>query len=308
MILAILLAAQAHTVAVLEFRDKVPKEERLDSAYLSDQVRTAVKDELPEARVITRENMLVLLQASGKDLAACEGECEVDTGRLIGADLVVSGELLKFGTQYKLNMKLHDTRSGELLSGAVAAGPTADQLDRALRPAMSKLLGPLLQTEVSQRRSASPEGLPREQTPPRGSAALWLTAGYDWATNSLAVGRLTPSQMGWDVGGHLMVRTAGPVYLGGLVDYGFSGPNALLIGPGLRLAAGDAAFSGAFGYSSFESSGLGALVAVDLRLEESVSLRAQGSWRHSSTTAAGLAAVEDSRTVWSLQGGFSLRL
>src|SRR5438477_505541 len=150
MILAIVLAAQV--VGVLEFRDKVPAEQRIDAAYLSDQVRTAVKETLPQTKVITRENMLVLLQSSGKKLEECEGECEVDTGRRIGADLVVSGELLRFGSQYKLNMKLHDTRSGELLSGAVASGATADQLDANLRAAAGKLLAPLLQNDLSDRR------------------------------------------------------------------------------------------------------------------------------------------------------------
>src|SRR5207237_846833 len=96
-------------------------------------------------------NMLVLLQASGKDLANCEGECEVDTARRIGADAVVSGELLKFGTQYKLNMKLHDTRSGELIAGAVAAGATADDLDRSLAQACEKLFAPLKSTAKVQR-------------------------------------------------------------------------------------------------------------------------------------------------------------
>src|SRR5438874_11933315 len=141
MLLALLIAAQV--VGVLEFRDKVPAEQRIDAAYLSDQVRAAVKEILPQTKVITRENMLVLLQSSGKKIEECEGECEVDTGRRIGADLVVSGELLRFGTQYKLNMKLHDTRSGELISGSVASGTTADELDRALRPAVEKLVASL---------------------------------------------------------------------------------------------------------------------------------------------------------------------
>src|SRR5439155_26575900 len=137
-------AAQSDLVAVLEFRDKVPEGQRIDAAYISDQVRSAVKELLPQMKVITRENMLVLMQASGRKLEECEGECEVDTGRRIGAELVVSGELLRFGTQYKLNMKLHQVRSGELLAGAVAAGATADDLDRDLRPAVQRLLTPLL--------------------------------------------------------------------------------------------------------------------------------------------------------------------
>src|SRR4051794_21748962 len=175
MILAILLAAQV--VGVLEFRDKVPAEQRIDAAYVSDQVRTAVKELLPQAKVITRENMLVLLEASGKKLEECEGECEVDTGRRIGADLVVSGELLKFGTQYKLNMKLHDTRSGELVSGTVASGATADQLDAALRPAVGKLLSPLMQNQLSDQRAAARETAV-EPAGTRFAGSVHAVAGY----------------------------------------------------------------------------------------------------------------------------------
>src|SRR5260370_31785303 len=95
---------------------------------------------MPAAKVITRENMLVLLQASGKTLEECEGECEVDTGRRIGADLVVSGELLKFGTNYKLDLKLHETADGRLLAGAIASGKTIDELDAGVGPAVKELL------------------------------------------------------------------------------------------------------------------------------------------------------------------------
>ena len=82
---------------------------------------------------MTRENLLVLLQASGKDLAECEGECEVDTGRRIGADAVVSGDVLKFGSRFKLSLRLHETRGGQLLSAAVASGATLDELDTAVQ-------------------------------------------------------------------------------------------------------------------------------------------------------------------------------
>jgi len=95
----------------------------------------------PGLEVITRENLLVLLQASGKDLANCEGECEVDTGRRIGADAVVSGEILKVGTRYKLTLRLHETHDGKLLSAAVASGRTIDELDDAVGRAAAELFG-----------------------------------------------------------------------------------------------------------------------------------------------------------------------
>ena len=66
-------------LAVLEFLTKLPLEDQAaaDKTYFSDVVRAQALDELPDAQLMTRENMLVLLAASGKDLAACEGECVV---------------------------------------------------------------------------------------------------------------------------------------------------------------------------------------------------------------------------------------
>src|SRR5439155_6489654 len=111
---ALLLAAGAEPkkalIAVLEFSTKLDAAARADAdpGYFSDVVRSQALDELPDARLMTRENMLVLIQASGKDLASCEGECDVETGRKLGADYVVSGELLKVGTSFKLDLKMHD--------------------------------------------------------------------------------------------------------------------------------------------------------------------------------------------------------
>ena len=302
MILALLLAAQTQTVAVLEFRDKVPQEQRIDAAYLSDQVRAAVKEMMPSAKVITRENMLVLLQATGKDLANCEGECEVDTARRIGADLVVSGELLQFGTQYKLNMKLHDTRSGELLSGTVAAGDTADALDKDLRPAVGRLLAPLLQNDLSDRRAAAREPRkPREY--PAALVGGWLTAGYD-SSNSHDLLLDNTSGFGWHAGGQLFLRVIGPVYLGGLLDYSLSNVKGPLVAPGLRVAVrDDFAISGGFGYSNQSSNGdgVGALATVDFSVASGLCLHVQGSWRKSTGTALPVTS-----TVWSASGGLAL--
>src|SRR3954465_3050542 len=137
MILAILLAAQV--VGVLEFRDKVPAEQRIDAAYVSDQVRTAGKELLPQAKVITRENMLVLLQSSGKKLEECEGECEVDTGRRIGADYIVTGEIQAIGKRLKIALRLPDTRDGRLIASNIASGNTMEELDDSTAKAVEQL-------------------------------------------------------------------------------------------------------------------------------------------------------------------------
>ncbi|MGZ6142322.1 MAG: hypothetical protein ACXWLM_03235 [Myxococcales bacterium] len=171
MLLALLLAADARVLAVLEFRSKL-ENEKVDTAYLTDQVRAAALDAGGSLRVITRENLLTLLKASGKDLADCEGECEVDTGRRVGADLVISGDLLKFGTSYKLNMRLHDTREGTLLGAATAAGHSFDELDKDLAPSVQKLLGPITGPP---REAAREREAPRFLGPPVKPIALTLT-------------------------------------------------------------------------------------------------------------------------------------
>jgi hypothetical protein len=304
MILAVLFAAAAPVVGVLEFRDKVPAEQRIDAAYLSDQVRAAVKEVLPRSRVITRENMLVLLQSSGRSLEECESECEVETGRRIGADLVVSGELLRFGTQYRLNMKLHATGQGELLSGSVAGGATAEELEGDLRPAVRRLLAPLLQDRLSdQRQEARETTVQRVRPLPSTSAAFWIVAGYDWTSHTGTLASAPGSAFGWDLGGHLFFRVAGPLYLGALLDYSLSGPNELLAAGGLRLAVENLGISAGAGYANLASGGWGLLGAIDFGLGSGFSLRGQVSWRRASSDTLPRQQI----TVASVMGGLSLQ-
>lgn len=128
-------------LAVLAFNNKLKglDREQIDPDYFADVVRSAALRASPELRVMTRENLFVLLQASGKKLEECEGECAVETGRRVGADLVVSGEILKVGPNFKLNLRLHDTREGRLLSGAVGEGRTVEELDRNTKAAVGEL-------------------------------------------------------------------------------------------------------------------------------------------------------------------------
>ncbi len=127
-------------LAVLDFRNFAKDLQPEDVRYFADVVRGATLRAAPGLKVMTRENLLVLLQATGRDVANCEGECEVDTGRRIGADVVISGEILKVGTHYKMSLKLHETREGRLLATTVASGRTIDELDDSAQAAAEKLL------------------------------------------------------------------------------------------------------------------------------------------------------------------------
>jgi hypothetical protein len=137
--------AATRIVSVLELRNKQQLRDGpgIDAGYVADRLRAEVLGAGIDARVISRENMLVLLQAQGKQLADCEGECEVETGRRIGADLVVSGEILRVGESLKASLRLHETRSGTLVAAATAAGSTAEELDSRLGSAVRQLVAPL---------------------------------------------------------------------------------------------------------------------------------------------------------------------
>lgn len=155
---------------------------------------------------------------------------------------------------------------------------------------------------------------------PSVAAALWVVGGYGWTSQRDAVSSTIPppqvlavfpgprSSFGGDVGGDLFFRIAGPVYLGGILDYGFAGPDALLVAGGARVAILDLAVSGGFGYTSLDQGGPGAIGAADLAISSAFGIRLQGSWRHSKFTSTLLAPVDYRRTVWSLMGGLSLHL
>jgi hypothetical protein len=93
----------------------------------------------PGLDIMTRENLMVLLASTGKKLEECEGECEVDTGRRIGADHIVSGEIQKVGARYKMTLRLHDTHEGRLLSSSIGSGKSIDELDESAQKAAEEL-------------------------------------------------------------------------------------------------------------------------------------------------------------------------
>ena len=130
-------------VAVLDFRSFTKRVNADNASYFGDVVRGSCLGTAPRLEVMTRENLLVLLQASGKDLSNCEGECEVDTGRRIGADLVVSGDIHELGSLLKLALRLHETKSGRLLMATQASGKSIEDLDYSAQQAAKALFLPL---------------------------------------------------------------------------------------------------------------------------------------------------------------------
>jgi hypothetical protein len=182
-------AGAPSVLAVLEFKVKLKGADRdaVDAGYFSNVVRSAALAAAPQLRIMTRENMLVLLQASGKKLEDCEGECEVETGRRLGAELVVSGDLLRIGKLFKLDLRMHDTREARLVAGAQASGESIEALDAAVAPAVKRLFEPLSAAAKAAALGASP---PAPVPPPQPAGFLGRGRVVDgtWAEQD---GRLT---------------------------------------------------------------------------------------------------------------------
>jgi hypothetical protein len=101
-------------LAVLEFSGPL---EATVLMVLSDEVRGVALKAVAEhhCSVMTRESMAVILRDMGR--GECEeGDCDVDTGRSIGADLVVSGSVAEIEGTFVATLKLHETARGDLLA------------------------------------------------------------------------------------------------------------------------------------------------------------------------------------------------
>jgi hypothetical protein len=138
--------AAPRRLAVLELADEAGLEPAA-VRFLGERVLGEAAA-LPRADwlVMTRENLLALLPP-GKDLADCVGGCEVETGRNIGADVVVSGGVVRLGGELKVTLRAHETAHGALLGQEIAAASDAAALDEPVAAAARRLFARLGQPE-----------------------------------------------------------------------------------------------------------------------------------------------------------------
>ena len=111
--------------------------------YLTDLVRGAASRALAGRGflVLTRENIYELLPP-GKHMADCaSASCEVEPGRMIGADYIVTGEVLKFAGELRIIMKAHHSLSGAFLGEQTARGKTLAGLEDTVKKEADALAG-----------------------------------------------------------------------------------------------------------------------------------------------------------------------
>lgn len=191
-------------VAVMSLLVRLPAgaSEASSSKYFEDALRAAVKRDLPSAQVLTRES-LDLLISENKVVGLCDSDCEVKQGRQIGANLIVTGELVRVGTQLKLSLRLHETEFGQLLTGTVAAGQTVDEVDQALPSAVVELLAPL-----TGKRPAGERALRVATGPSAGYLTILSQPRAKVTLDSFAAGQTPLRRLAVDAGAHILVLTA----------------------------------------------------------------------------------------------------
>jgi TolB-like protein len=142
-------------LAVLEF--ETARDLQIDRTYFSDLARGAVHKGAPSVFVMTRESTEALLAANGKTMADCTGECEVEVGRKLGADFIVSGRITQVGSRLSLTMRLFSTSDGQLVESVEARGKSADDLLDHVDAAMEQLVAPLAKHGDEKKRAPPPK-------------------------------------------------------------------------------------------------------------------------------------------------------
>lgn len=92
-----------------------------EKLFITDELRAAAVTALAnyDFTIMTRENILVMLPPD-KDMAECEGECLVETGRNISANYVVQGRIGRFGSDLTLTVELYETATGRFIGSTTS--------------------------------------------------------------------------------------------------------------------------------------------------------------------------------------------
>ena len=133
------VASASQLVAVLEFGGAGVHDAVL--LKLSDSARVAARKALStDYGLLTRENMVQILQDNEVDPSCIEGTCEVETGRNIGAEWIITGDVATLEGKYFLTLKLYQTETGQLMSATETTADTVVQLIDALAPTTQQLI------------------------------------------------------------------------------------------------------------------------------------------------------------------------
>jgi hypothetical protein len=134
--------APGQTVAVLEVENDLQGGARnqLNFSLLTDNLRKRVSKSGLGLLVMDRDAIFQILSANEKKVLECSANCEVQLGKILRADYVISGRLGKQGPAFRLYLLMYRSQDGALLSDAVAVSDELAALDKKAALASTDLL------------------------------------------------------------------------------------------------------------------------------------------------------------------------
>lgn len=132
-------SAVKQTIAVLDF-ESIGSEEHLGKA-VSEIIRTELI-ETNRYRVVERAQInKTISEQTFQKSRLIDDKSAVELGKLLGADLIVIGSVVKIGTSYTINSRMIDTKTGEAKMGKNATGNDLNLLTALSRSLLDSLLG-----------------------------------------------------------------------------------------------------------------------------------------------------------------------
>ena len=132
-------AVDKQTIAVLDF-ESIGSEEHLGKA-ISEIMRTELVD-TNRYRVVERAQInKALSEQKFQKSGLIDDKSAVELGKLLGADLIVIGSVVKIGTSYTINSRMIDMKTGEAKLGKNVTGSDLNLLTALSRNLLDNLFG-----------------------------------------------------------------------------------------------------------------------------------------------------------------------
>jgi hypothetical protein len=133
-------------VAVLNLLNQAQlKVEEID--FLTNLIRQSFAEKAGTRFLIMTQENITLLLPPDKKIEDCLQECEVETGRVLGAKYILTGAVLIFSGTYRLNLKIHDTETGSLVTSQVLKGKNLEELEASIQQAIATLFTKLMEVQ-----------------------------------------------------------------------------------------------------------------------------------------------------------------
>jgi len=110
--------------------------------FLTDDIRGKAA-ELTSYRIMTKESIFAILRDKHIDPKTCDAECEIEFGRKLQADKMVTSRILVSGGIYYIKLKLYDVPTASIVRVAdrECSGCSFSKLRQAVKDAAQELFG-----------------------------------------------------------------------------------------------------------------------------------------------------------------------